>query len=220
MVSDGGRFSAPTPDVVREGMSIDRASDGLVIEGPGAPNRVWPVTAAFFGLPWLVLVLFGTVWYLGWGVPDGIVARLLLWVVMMAFTVALHALALLSIWSTIYGRTGRETLTIGPERITITPAIESCLDVALSSHGLSGLDFSDDALVESVLQATQAACATIAPLQLVSAEDAVADPLVQTMQRLMHGVAEIRVGRNPRWHVCLLDIVELEPPRTLLKRLQ
>ncbi len=57
--------------------------------------------------------------------------------------------------------------------ITITPAIESCLDVALSSHGLSGLDFSDDALVESVLQATQAACATIAPLQLVSAEDAV-----------------------------------------------
>lgn len=112
--------SAQSPSPVPAGLSIADTADGLVIEGPGAPNRVWPVTAAFFGVPWLLAVLAGTIWYLGWGVPDCVVARLLLWVVMMAFTIALHALALLSIWSTLYGRSGHETLTIGPERITIT----------------------------------------------------------------------------------------------------
>lgn len=101
-------------------MSIEATTDGLAIEAPGVPNRVWPVTTALFGVPWLLFVAVGTVWYLGWGVPDGIVPRLLLWLVMMAFTVALHALALLSIWSTVYGRVGTETLTIEPERVTIT----------------------------------------------------------------------------------------------------
>ena len=114
------RDAAALTPTVPAGMSISREAGGLIIEGPGAPNRAWPVTAALFGVPWLLAVLIGSVWYLGWGVPDGIVARLLLWVVMMAFTVALHALALLSIWSTVYGRVGRETLAIDPERITIT----------------------------------------------------------------------------------------------------
>lgn len=109
--------SAPT---ARAGFSIEHRAEGLVIEGPGAPNRAWPLTAALFGAPWLLAVAVGSVWYLGWGVPDSLVARVLLWVVMMAFTVALHALALLSIWSTVYGRSGRETLVISPDRITIT----------------------------------------------------------------------------------------------------
>lgn len=100
-------------------MSIGMADGALVIEAPGALDRAWPVTAALFGVPWLAAVVVGTIWYLGWGVPDGTVARILIWIVMMAFTVALHALALLSVWSTVYGRTGRETLTIGPERIEI-----------------------------------------------------------------------------------------------------
>ena len=59
--------------------------------------------------------------------------------------------------------------------ITITPAIEACLDAALASHGLAGLDFADSALVESVLQATQAACAATVQLRLVSAGDAIAN---------------------------------------------
>lgn len=114
------RGDTAAPGGAIAGMRIDDTPGGLLLEGPAAYHRTWLVTAALFGVPWLAAVLIGSVWYLGWGAPDGIVIRVLLWVVMMAFTVALHALALLSIWSTVYGRTGRETLTIGPERITIT----------------------------------------------------------------------------------------------------
>lgn len=100
-------------------VSVEMTPDGLAIRGPAAHDHAWTWTAALFGVPWLVAVVVASVWYLGWGVPDGIVARVLLWVVMLAFTVALHALALLSLWSAVYGRTGTETLTIDAERITI-----------------------------------------------------------------------------------------------------
>ncbi|MRS12492.1 MAG: hypothetical protein EG823_05395 [Actinobacteria bacterium] len=92
----------------------------LVVEAPAAGNRGWTVMAAVFGGPWVLATLIGSVWYVGWGIPDGWFLRVLVWIAAMALMAAVHALALLSLWATAYSRIGTETLVIDSERITLT----------------------------------------------------------------------------------------------------
>lgn len=100
-------------------VEITRTPDELVIEAPGARNRAWAVAAVLFGVPWLTLMLAVSVWYLGWGMPDGLFIRVLLWLVTMLLTFALHVLALLSLWGAVYARIGTETITIDGELVAV-----------------------------------------------------------------------------------------------------
>ncbi len=112
----------PSGEVRRERAGraeITTGSDGLAIEAPGARNWVWIPAAAAYGVPWLAATLVASVWYLGWGVPDGFIVRTLLWLVLMLMVAAMHALAVLSIWAMIYARIGVETLVIDPQHITV-----------------------------------------------------------------------------------------------------
>ncbi|MBN1192934.1 MAG: hypothetical protein JXA36_04495 [Coriobacteriia bacterium] len=93
--------------------------DGLMIEAPGPRDDSWPKAVTFYGAPWFIAVLVGSVWYLGWGVPDEFWVRCLLWVVVLAMTSKLHTLALISAWDALYMRTGTETLVINPEFISV-----------------------------------------------------------------------------------------------------
>lgn len=98
---------------------ITLGHDGLAIVAPGARNLVWIPAAVGYGVPWLTAVLVVSVWYLGWGIPDGFLVRVLLWLVTMVLLGAMHALAVLAIWAAIYARTGVETLVIDPRHITV-----------------------------------------------------------------------------------------------------
>lgn len=112
----------PSGDVerVKVGQAeITTGRDSLAIEAPGARNRVWIPAAAGYGVPWLAATLVVSVWYLGWGMPDGFIVRVLLWLVTTLMLVAMHALAVLSIWAAMYARIGVETLVIDPQHITV-----------------------------------------------------------------------------------------------------
>ncbi|MHB8049678.1 MAG: hypothetical protein ACYDHQ_00470 [Coriobacteriia bacterium] len=91
----------------------------LTVEVRSAKEPAWRTAAIVYGAPWLVAVAGGSVWYLGWGAPDGFGLRLMIWLVLMLLTAALHVLAVLTLWGTEYSRGGIETLTIAPERITL-----------------------------------------------------------------------------------------------------
>lgn len=99
--------------------AITVRSESMTIEACAAAAPGWRIAAAVYGVPWLVIVGVGSFWYLGWGAPSGFGTRLMIWVVLMAFTIALHALALMTFWGTAYAKSGIETLTIDPDRITI-----------------------------------------------------------------------------------------------------
>lgn len=91
----------------------------LVITAPGARNRAWLIAAVLYGIPWLTFVLIVSVWYIGWGAPEDFIVRLLLWAVTVLLTIAMHVLALLSIWGAMYAASGTETLTVDPKQITL-----------------------------------------------------------------------------------------------------
>ncbi len=98
---------------------VTARSDGLTIESRSAETPGWRTAALVYGIPWLTAVLVGSVWYLVWGVPEGFGPRLLIWVVLILLTAALHAIAVLTLWGMVYSRSGIETLTIDPNRITL-----------------------------------------------------------------------------------------------------
>lgn len=93
--------------------------DVLTIVAPAPAHTGWRTAAILYGGPWTAAVVVASVWYLGWGFPDGFWYRLLIWVVLMLLTAALHAIAFLTFWGTVYARSGVETLTIDPARITV-----------------------------------------------------------------------------------------------------
>jgi len=109
----------PVERIVVGRADITRTPSELVIVVPGARNRAWQMAAVLFGGPWLTAVLVASVWYLGWGIPDGFLLRVLIWAVTLLLTFALHALALLSLWGAVYARTGVETVTLDAERVTV-----------------------------------------------------------------------------------------------------
>lgn len=94
-------------------------SDGLTIEAPAPEHPGWRAAAVLYGSPWTVSVTAASVWYLGWGFPDGFWYRLLIWAVLMLLTTAMHVIALLTFWGAVYVRSGVEILTIDPARITV-----------------------------------------------------------------------------------------------------
>ena len=108
----------------------------LTLDIPAARGRSWTVLAAVMGVPWLLLTVVASVWYLGWGMPDGWFLRVLVWIVAMTLFAALHALALLSVWGAAYARNGTETVLIDAERITV---IRRAGRVPLSVHIRRGL---------------------------------------------------------------------------------
>lgn len=96
-----------------------RTAAGAVVTVPSARNDAWVFAAVFYGVPWLVAVVAGSVWYLGWGIPSNPVMRVLLWLVVMLLTFAMHTAALLAIWSAVYSRVGREEIVIDGDHITV-----------------------------------------------------------------------------------------------------
>lgn len=121
------RAVRPPLRVRREAARCDRpdrpevtvSSDGLTVIACSADTPGWRMAATIYGAPWLVAVSIGSLWYLGWGVPDGFGVRLMIWAVLMLLTAALHVIAVLTLWGTIYSREGIETLTIDPAQITL-----------------------------------------------------------------------------------------------------
>ncbi|MDY0340447.1 MAG: hypothetical protein RBS17_04470 [Coriobacteriia bacterium] len=113
--------------VVREQVQCDRPDEpvvtlqpeGLTIEARSAEISSWRMAAVFYGVPWLVAIVVGSVWYLIGGVPEAFFIRVMIWIVFMLLTVALHVIALLTLWGTSYSRCGIETLTIDPVRMTL-----------------------------------------------------------------------------------------------------
>lgn len=98
---------------------VTARSGCLSVHARSAQEPAWRTAAIVYGVPWLVAVAGASIWFLGWGVPDGFGVRLMIWAVLMLLTAALHALALLTIWGTEYSRGGIETLTIDSARITL-----------------------------------------------------------------------------------------------------
>ena len=98
---------------------VTARSGCLTVRARSAQEPAWRTAAIVYGVPWLVAVAGASIWYLGWGVPDGFGVRLMIWVVLMLLTPALHALAVLTIWGAEYSRSGIETLTIDPAHITL-----------------------------------------------------------------------------------------------------
>ncbi|MBN2248157.1 MAG: hypothetical protein JW733_05610 [Coriobacteriia bacterium] len=98
---------------------VTACGGGLTIDTRSAEAPGWRKAAAIYGVPWLVAIAAASVWYLGWGMPEGFGVRLMVWIVLMSLTAALHALALLTLWGTAYSRGGVETLIIDPVRITL-----------------------------------------------------------------------------------------------------
>jgi hypothetical protein len=98
---------------------VTARSGHLTVEVRSAEEPAWRTAAIVYGVPWLVAVTGASVWYLGWGVPDGFGIRLMVLLVLLLLTAALHVLALLTLWGTEYSRGGIETLTIDPDRITL-----------------------------------------------------------------------------------------------------
>lgn len=97
----------------------ERTHDRVRLIAPGARNRAWVFAAMFYGVPWLVTVATVSVWYLGWGIPSNPLVRIMLWLMTMLLTFAMHTAALLALWGAIYSRYGTEEIIIEPERITV-----------------------------------------------------------------------------------------------------
>lgn len=91
----------------------------LVMSAPSPRNTAWRLAAVLYGVPWLLTVIAVSVWYLGWGVPPNPLVRVLIWLVTMLLTFALHTVALLSIWGAFYSRDGLEEIVIDDERISV-----------------------------------------------------------------------------------------------------
>lgn len=98
---------------------VSVSTDTLTIVAPAPAHSGWRTAALLYGGPWTATVVVASVWYLGWGFPDGFWYRLLIWVVLMLLTAALHAIAFLTFWGTAYARNGVETLVVDPARITV-----------------------------------------------------------------------------------------------------
>ena len=98
---------------------VTARSEELTIEARSAQTSSWRTAAVVYGVPWLVAVAVGSVWYLVWGAPDGFGLRVMIWIVLMTLTAALHVIALLTLWGTAYARDGIETFTIDPARMTL-----------------------------------------------------------------------------------------------------
>lgn len=94
-------------------------SDGLTIHMRSASAPGWRVAAYAFGIPWLAWITLASFAYLIWGTPEEFFVRLMLWVVLMLLTAALHALAGITLWGMAYARSGTETLMVDPRRITL-----------------------------------------------------------------------------------------------------
>ncbi len=110
---DGARCVRPDRPVVTV------RSDGLTIEAPSPQHTGWRTAAVLYGGPWTAAVTVASVWYLGWGFPDGLGYRVLVWSVLMLLTAAMHVIAFLTFWGTVYARSGVEVLTIDPALITV-----------------------------------------------------------------------------------------------------
>lgn len=108
--------AAPARPAVPE---VTVTGNGLTIHARSADSPSWRVAAYAYGIPWLTVMVFASLWYLIWGMPDGFFVRLMLWVVLMLLTAALHAIAALTLWGMAYARIGTETLIIDPVRITL-----------------------------------------------------------------------------------------------------
>lgn len=91
----------------------------LTIEARSADVSAWRTAAAIYGIPWLIAVVAGSGWYLVWGAPSDPVMRFMIWIVLMVLTVALHVIAVLTLWGTAYSRRGMETFSIDPARMTL-----------------------------------------------------------------------------------------------------
>ena len=114
-----GAARAGLPRVACGRAFVTPTADGLLLEAPPAPHRGWTIAAVVYGVPWLAAVLVATVWYLGWGFPDDFFVRILVWVVVLLLTAAMHAIALLGIWGSVYARSGTETMVIDRDAITV-----------------------------------------------------------------------------------------------------
>lgn len=110
---EAARYERPDKPEVTVG------SDRLTVVASAAETPGWRRAAIVYGVPWLTAVGVGSLWYLGWGAPDGFGVRLMIWVVLMVLTAALHVIAVLTLWGTAYSREGIETLMIDPARITL-----------------------------------------------------------------------------------------------------
>lgn len=98
----------------------DASEAEFALVAPAPRKGGWTLAASCLGIPWVLATLSGSFWYLGWGSPDGWFLRVLIWVVVMGMMAAVHALALLSLWGAVYSRIGTETLTVDPDKITVS----------------------------------------------------------------------------------------------------
>jgi len=72
---------------------VSVSTDTLTIVAPAPAHSGWRTAALLYGGPWTAAVVVASVWYLGWGFPDGLLYRLLIWVVLMLLTAALHVIS-------------------------------------------------------------------------------------------------------------------------------
>lgn len=110
----------PVEKDVSTRVQFARMRDRVVVTVPGARNTVWVVAAVLYGVPWLLTLVIGSAWYLGWGTPSNVAIRIGLWIMLILLTFAMHIAALLSVWGALYARMGTEEVTFDGERITVT----------------------------------------------------------------------------------------------------
>ncbi|MDI6900275.1 MAG: hypothetical protein QMC79_01100 [Anaerosomatales bacterium] len=100
-------------------MTVDESDTRLVVRLPTAPAGTWRWLAAMLGGAWLLGVIGASIAYLGWGVPDGWLLRVIVWIAAMALTVFAHVLAAYGVWALGYARAGTETFALTGDRAVV-----------------------------------------------------------------------------------------------------
>lgn len=103
----------------RQGIEVERGVDGVAIGMPPAGNR-WIIGLGLFGgIPWLLVFVMGAVVVAVAAPPElrrtailGAIASNLLFFIV-------HILAFAGVWLALYNLSGRETLIVASDRITV-----------------------------------------------------------------------------------------------------